>query len=315
MPRILPAVAAIVSCLFPLIAADAAPAADPAPAAATPAPAATEPAANDVDREFMLAARLAYDVYQRHHEGLLEALGSPDETRRIEAIGELGRLQDDQVVPLLLPFLEAAKRSPAELKAAAESLADLGAINASEGLQRLLSHRDDSVRAQAQKSLTRLQLLNAGHLMGRAKDSDDAIRSSAITNLGTLKHAEAAAVLIQALGHDDRTHIRRMAALSLAKLGDRTHAPALIEALTDGDARVRRYAATGLAQLGAVEAVPALLMALEANIAGAHINRAIMQLTGQDFGFDPGANVIDRTAAVEKGFAWWALNGKQLSAK
>ena len=288
MSRILPAVAAIVSCLFPLVAADPAP-----ESAATPA--AAESAVSDADRQLMIAARLADDLYQRHYQGLLVALESPDVALRVQTIRDLGRLQEDEVVPLLLPFLEPAKRVPAELMAAAESLADMGALNASEGLQRLLSHPDAAVRAMAQKSLTRLQAINAGHFMGRAKDRDDALRASAATNLGTLKHA--------------------MAALGVAKLGDRTHAPALIEALTDGDARVRRYAAVGLVQLGAVEAVPALLMALEANIAGAHINRAIMQLTGQEFGFDATANILERNAAIEKGFAWWAQNSKQISAK
>ena len=308
MPRILPAVAAIVTVLFPLIAADE-------PAAATQPVAAVEPAASDTDQQLLIAARLADDIYQRHYQGLLVALASPDEALRVQTIRDLGRLQDLDAVPLLLPFLEAAKRSPAELNAAAESLADLGATNANEWLQRLLAHKNATVRAQAQKSLTRLQNMGPGNFMERATDSDDALRSSAVTNLGTLKHAAAAAVLIEALGHDDRTHIRRMAALSLAKLGDRTHAPALIEALTDGDARVRHYAATGLAQLGAVEAVPSLLMALEANIAGAHVNRAVMQLTGQDFGFDATANILERTAAIEKGFSWWAANAKQVTGK
>ena len=306
MPRILPAFAAIVSCLFPLLAADQ--------ATAEPV-AVVQPAAGDTDQQLLIAARLADDVYQRHYQGLLGGLESPDEALRVRTIRDLGRLQDGDAIPFLLPFLEASKRSPAELNAAAESVADLGAAVASEPLQRLLSHRDASVRAVAQKSMTRLKTMGPGHFMGRAKDRDDALRSSAITNLGTLKHSEAAAVLIQALGHDDRTHIRRMAALSLAKLGDRAHAPALIEALTDGDARVRRYAATGLAQLGAVEAVPALLMALEANIAGVHINRAVMQLTGQDFGFDASGNILERTAAIESGFAWWAANAKAALSK
>lgn len=307
MPRFLPAIAAILTCL-PLMAVDEA----PAPAAATPAETSFP---SETDRQLLIAARLADEVYQRHHQGLVDGLSSPDEAVRVQAIRDLGQLQDDEIVPQLLPFLEASKRTPAELKAAAESMADLGAVVAAEALQRLLGHRDATVRAQAQKSLTRLEAMGPGHFMNRAKDGDDAIRASAVTNLGTLKHAEAAAVLIEALGHDDRTHIRRMAAIGLARLGDRTHAPALMEALTDGDARVRRYAAMGLAQLGAVEAVPSLLMALEANIAGAHVNAALMQLTGQDFGFDPGANIIDRNAAVERGFVWWAANSKQVTGK
>lgn len=308
MPRFLPAIAATLSCLLPVLAAEE-------PAAATPAPAASASPQEDTDQRLLVAARLADEIYLRHYHGLLVALASPDEAERLRTIGALGRLQDSDAVPSLLPFLEASKRSPAELKAAAESLAELGATVAAEPLQRLLAHKDASVRAQAQKSMTRLGTMGAGHYLGRARDTDDALRASAVTNLGTLAHADAAAVLIQALGHDDRTHIRRMAALSLAKLGDRAHAPALIEALTDGDARVRRYAAAGLARLGAVEAVPALLMALEANIAGGHVNRALMQLTGQDFGFDPGANVLDRTAAVERGFVWWAANAKQATGK
>jgi len=130
-----------------------------------------------------------------------------------------------------------------------------------------------------------------------------------------LKHAEAAPILISALRYDPRAHVRRMAAISLGKLGDRANAPTLMDALCDADPGVRRYSAESLVQLGAVESIPNLLMALEANVAPSHINRCLKILSGQDFGFDPRGNVLDRTTAIERGYEWWSLNAKNLAGK
>jgi hypothetical protein len=57
-------------------------------------------------------------------------------------------------------------------------------------------------------------------------------------------------------------------------------------------------------------AIPNLLMALEANVSGGYIDHCVDLITGQDFGFDTRANALDRAAAVEKGFVWWAANAK-----
>ncbi|MFW5750807.1 MAG: hypothetical protein ACOCZK_04070, partial [Planctomycetota bacterium] len=71
---------------------------------------------------------------------------------------------------------------------------------------------------------------------------------------------------------------------------------------------VRRYAAEGLAKLDYGPGIPYLIFALEANVAGKHIHQALVELTGQDFGYEPGANVLERQRAVERGFDWWTDN-------
>lgn len=274
---------------------------------------AVEPAS--ADDAVLAAARAADDEFQRHSDLVLAGLSQPDQDKRIQAIRELGRLQDMAAVPRLMPLLEPSHTPIPVVLATLETLADLGATNATAPMLRLLNHENPAVRAATQKSLTRLQAMGAGHYQSRSDDADAGLRASAVTNLGTLKHAEAAPILIKALQDDPRYHVRRMAAIGLGKLGDRAHAPALIEALCDADAGVRRYAAASLVQLRAVEAIPNLLMALEANIAAADLNRSLRLLSGQDFGFDPQGNILERTAAIERGYEWWALNAKTVQAK
>ena len=121
-----------------------------------------------------------------------------------------------------------------------------------------------------------------------------------------LKEQEAAEILANALARDSRNHVRRMSAIGLAKLGVHDHGKHLVDALTDRDPLVRRYAAEGLVKLDYKPAIPYLMFALEANIAGRDINKALMALTGQDFGFNHTANIIDRTEAVDRCFSWWA---------
>ena len=289
--------------------------ADP-PAAPVAAPA-TDKAneASPAEIALMAAARLADIEFQHHYEGVVVALSQSDQALRIKAIRELGRLQVDGTAALLISLLEPLHNNPEILMAASESLADLGAATATTPLLRLLGHGDPAVRACAQKSLTRLSSMGATSYQSRGKDVDDGLRASAVTNLGTLKHAEAAPLLISALRYDSRAHVRRMAAISLGKLGDRANAQTLMDALCDADPGVRRYSAESLVQLGAVESIPNLLMALEANVAPNHINRCLHILSGQDFGFDPRGNVLDRTAAIERGYEWWSLNAKSLAGK
>ena len=62
-------------------------------------------------------------------------------------------------------------------------------------------------------------------------------------------------------------------------------------------------------------AIPYLLMALEANLAGAYIDRSLDLLSGQDFGFDSRANALDRAAAIDRGYAWYAQHAKELEAQ
>lgn len=270
------------------------------------------PLAAASDAELMDAARSADDVFQRSLALTYADLNDPDQAKVIAAIRTLGHLGIAEAVPVLLPLADGYHQAPAVLLAACETLADLNATAATGVLQQLLEHADASVRAGAQKALTRLQAMGTPHYLQRGSDADDAVRASAITSLGAMEAGEAGAVLTEALRYDNRPHIRRMAAIGLGRLGDASHADVLIESLSDSDPGVRHRCAEALALLDIKRSIPFLIMALEANVSATQINRALVRLSGQDFGFDTRANILDRQRAIESAFEWWAMNAKSL---
>jgi len=270
------------------------------------------PLAAASDTELLAAARAADHVFQRSLALTYADLSAPDEAKVIAAIRTLGRLDIAEAVPVLLPLADGYHQTPAVLLAACETLADLNAVVATGVLQQLLTHADASVRAGAQKALTRLQSMSAPLYLQRGGDADDAVRASAVTSLGALEAGEAAGLLTEALRYDSRPHIRRMAAIGLGRLGDRSNAEVLIESLSDSDPGVRHRCAEALALLDVKRSIPFLIMALEANVSATHINRALIRLSGQDFGFDARANILDRQRSIESAFEWWSINAKDL---
>ncbi len=267
--------------------------------------AAVEPSGDDA---ILAAARMVDLDYSRHFQLLEADLGDARIDVRLAAIASCGPLQDPDAVPLLIPFLDGSTRTPAEVMAAVQALSDLGAVGTTDAMRKLLGHPNDEVRAAAHNGLVRLGAIGAGDHLRGAKDASDALRGSGVQNLGLLQHAEAAEILTKALAFDARPHVRRMAAIALGRLGDSANGLVLAEALTDADAGVRRYAAEALVKVDYKQGIPNLLMALEANVAGQHIDRCVELITGQDFGFDARSNLLERQAAIEKGFVWWAAN-------
>ncbi|MBA3707505.1 MAG: HEAT repeat domain-containing protein [Planctomycetes bacterium] len=269
----------------------------------------------DLDEaKILAAARVADDLYQRHFEELAAILQSADEGRRIEAIGDLGRLDDPMAVAQLLPFLDAGNHSAAELVAGCHALGHLANTAAVPGLRVLLSnHGDAEVRIAALNALDVIKATASRDYMPKTKDVDPPINGSALTNLGTIAHAPAADTLARALIHDSRPLVRQMCAIGLGRIGDKTQGPNLQDALSDADTGVRRYAAEALVKLNYTASVPYLLMALEGNIAGQHIDRCVRILTGQDFGFDYRDNELKRRDAVERGFKWWTDHAAELA--
>lgn len=265
------------------------------------------------DAEVLAAARAADLFYQRKVQRLLGLLASPVEAERVEAIGHIGQLRDPSLVPYLLPWLQASNRSPAELVAASVALPTDGGQAGIPALKNLLKHDDPSVRVAAMNALTRLESIASADYLGRAEDKEAAIRGSSASNLGVLNVADAAPILVKHLALDGKPHVRRMCVISLGLLGDRANGPAITAALADSNPGVRRYAAEALVKLNYTPAIPNLLMAMEANVASDHIARCLTLMTMQDFGFSSRANPLARTEAVEKGFAWWTANAKDLN--
>lgn len=267
----------------------------------------------DADAEVLAAARAADFFYQRKVQRLTALLGSPIEAERVEAISHLGHLRDPALVPTLLPWLQASNRTPAELIATSCAVPTDGGQAAIPALKNLLKHDDAGVRVAAMNALTRLESIASADYLARSSDKETAIRGSSAANLGVLTVADAAPILLKHLALDGKPHVRRMCAISLGLLGDRANGPALADALTDSNAGVRRYAAEALVKLNYTPAIPNLLMAMEGNVAGDHIARCLKLMTMQDFGFSSRANPLARTEAIEKGFAWWTANAKDLN--
>lgn len=267
------------------------------------------------EAEFLAAARAANAAYQRHLAALNDQLAEPDE--RLTAIASLKRLHDPQAIPTLLPFLDADNYDVATVTAAITALVELDAI---EAVTKLRDLSDREQEAETERDAIRLAALNALHQLDQlqkhdyrreAETSNDQTRALGVTDLGTIKDDEAGPILSRAL-NDPRRHIRRMAAIGLGKLGDRSWAKDLVDRLTDPDPLVRRYAAEALVRLDYKEAIPYLLIALDANVASGNLDWALRQLADHDFGFDPFANRIDRQAAIDEGFIWWDSNKEAL---
>ncbi len=264
------------------------------------------------DAALMAAARTADAEFQRHLELTYVDLDSDKEADVIRALRTFGRLDVLEAVPMVMKFADGYHQSPPVVAAACETLAELHAVVATSAVQKLLAHDDAGVRAAAQKTLTRLDAMATPLYLQRGEDSDNALRASAVTSLGILSAAEATALLTTALRYDSQPHIRRMAAIGLGRMGDPANADVLIESLSDSNPGVRARCAQALAVLDVKRAIPFLIMALEGNVSGTPINAALMRLSGQDFGFDPRANVLDRRQAIETAFEWWAQNAKSL---
>jgi HEAT repeat protein len=265
------------------------------------------------DAAILAAARFADDLY-RHHLGELTAqLRSPDSAARIAAIAFVARLDDPETVPLLLPFLRLGNDDDEQI-AAIMALGHLHTLAAAPGMRELIaSSKNPLVRTAAINALAQIQADQAGDYMPKVKDPEPAISGASLTNLGTLAHQPAADVLAWGMAHDRRQVYRRMCAIGLGRIGDRNQGPNLVDALGDADPGVRRYAAEAMVKLDYKPGIPYLLLALEGNAAGAYLNRCLIMLSGQDFGFDWRANERARREAVERGFKWWTDHAPELA--
>jgi HEAT repeat protein len=275
------------------------------------------------DGELLAAARVASIAYQNHIQTLTAALSASTisastisastisastQKTRSEALRTLGELHDPQAVLSILTFLEQPEHSREDLLAAALALGTAGEPSAISALHKLTVNGNEDVRLAAYNALGSLNRASAADHAQRAKDSDEIPHLAALTNLGTLKQADAAPLLIAGLERHPRAVVRRMCAIGLGKIGDKANGPMLQNALSDPDPGVRRYAAEAIASLGYRPAIPFLLFALEANIAGNDLSKVITHMTGQNFGFDSSADTLRRTAAIERGFAWWTAH-------
>lgn len=262
------------------------------------------------DGELLAAARSASTAYQNHVDNLAVTLSHPDIEVRTEGLRTLGRMQDPLATTLILRYLEKPEHTNDELIAAALALGTSEQPSAIPALRKLSANGNEQVRLAAYNSLGSLHLATAGDHTQRAKDISELPHLAALTNLGTIKQADAAPLLIAGLQRHPRAILRRMCAIGLGKLGDVANGPMLQNALSDPDPGVRRYAAESIAAIGYRPAIPFIIFALDANISGTHLAKVLHKMTGQDFGFDSHSDQLQRKAAIDRGFAWWTANSK-----
>ena len=224
-------------------------------------------------------------------------------------------VSDLTVLRHITPWLDADLHDPRTVKAACYAVVNLGALDATDQLRKVAAEEDlddlqaNAVRIAALNALHQLNQLAAVDYQREARTGNETTRAVGVTDLGTISDKDAGPILAAAL-QNDSNHIRRMAAIGLGRLGNGEYGETLANALADPDALVRRYAAEGMVLLGYKRGIPKLLMAMDANLAGGDLRRAIRALAGDDFGYDPQANLIDRQDAVSRGFVWWNENEK-----
>lgn len=265
--------------------------------------------------DVLAAARAANAAYQRHISDLARSLPGEDVDRRVTCLMQLGRTRDLTVLRHILPWMDADVHDARTVQAACYAVVNLGAIDATDTLRKVAAEEDlqdpaaNAVRITALNALHQLNQLAAVDYRREADTANETTRAVGVTDLGTIGDKEAGKILAAAL-QNDSNHIRRMAAIGLGRLGNSEYGETLADALADPDALVRRYAAEGLVLLGYKRGIPKLLMAMDANLAGGDLRRAIQVLAGDDFGYDPQGNLIDRQDAVSRGFVWWNENEK-----
>lgn len=221
---------------------------------------------------------------------LLRALADDDPAVRCIVAHALGEMRSSAAAPLLAHALE--DEDEEVHKAASMAVATIGSA-AVPGLVSVLQDADTSVRIESAKLLSGMGPAAdraRGALRQAVADSDPKVCNAA---LGALKDigpnaADAAVALAALRAHkwsvqwpvvyllselrathlpvltdmlrSESAHVRRVAAMALARIGPRAEAtvPALIEALKDRDHGVRGAAAKALGRIGSDDAVAGL---------------------------------------------------------
>lgn len=201
-------------------------------------------------------------------EGYRRVLESNDASARVEAASRLrGHVPDSELIPVVNEALDDdSVRS--EAQAVLRKLQPKSGEETSSVVRRL-HHKDSSVRGDALRQLARTKPLPKDALpemLGLIEDSEESVRRTACSAMGTLGASHAAQtvpLLVRALRTDEATDVRKAAGQALGEIGPaaKEAIPALVEALQkDKEREVREAACEGLQGMGktAKAAIPAL---------------------------------------------------------
>ena len=262
------------------------------------------------DRDLVEHARVINRLYQ---ERLVTHIGqvtnkslSTDE--RVAAIRALDRMLDPSVIPHLLPMLHLERPEPLPVySAATHALVRLQAQEAVKfwSAAREANHPDHYLIAfnalrgvKAEDSIEYRRYLNSPVAT---------LRADALLGEQNLNEMEAIPALVEALAGDRKASNRRFAAWLLGRVDDTTDAgPALTRALADPNPKVRSEVALSVARLDYKPALPTLFLMMEITPGNPDLLIAITAITGEDFGYHPLANIVERRQATDRAFKWLA---------
>lgn len=200
-------------------------------------------------------AALAYRPSTETIEGLVKALEDNSPYVVASATTSLGRLADRTGVPALVDGLSSHR--PLVRRAASEVLGKLSAVEALDGLYRLLLADDVTGRAVAAKALERIgSTSSVGPLIAALGDVDGYVRGAAAMALSRtgIGSAQARSALIAAL-KDPNEAVIGIAARSLGLLGGESAALALEECARN-EYRSLRTRSAALLALGPLQRRP-----------------------------------------------------------
>jgi len=177
-----------------------------------------------------------------------------DESIQRRAVVALGKIQDKDGLPILLPLINHAKP---EIRAAA--VFAIGQIDDTTStatlVTRLSEEKDSDVCGALLEALGKIGDHRAPQVMAKyLRDGSPDLRAESALALARLagrniKDPRLAAMLAAALQDGDES-VRWAAAYALIRCGDFSAAPALVAALKDTSARVRMHAARALGAIG-----------------------------------------------------------------
>jgi len=110
---------------------------------------------------------------------------------------------------------------------------------------------------------------------------------------------------------DPNSFVRSFSASSLGMFGDKRAIPNLKKSLQDPVVWVNNHAARALANLGDNTGIPLLIENLSSqvadkkNSASEEANDFLIEVTGQDFGYNPQGTKKERDEAQKKWQQWW----------
>lgn len=189
-------------------------------------------------------------------DALLDMLRSDDTQRRQQAAIEIGRMQDERIVPALR---EALHDPDATVRA--NAAAGLGINKVTDASQELINLLKDDVDIVRERAATALAQIGDGNaipaLIDAIDDSGVWARNRIMYVLGASKDARAVEPLIVQLDAEDPS-TQGVAAWALGTIGDPRALEPLTDLLNDPTASVRGNVAMALSEMGGAEQIDAL---------------------------------------------------------